>query len=202
MFFVSAVPAFAHVTVKPGEIGISQRANFVVSVPTEEDNPTVGVRLVIPEGVQSVRPNVKPGWNIQIVKTGEGDSERVSEIIWTGGSIPTDQRDEFVFSAQAPAKESTIAWKAYQTYSDGNVVAWENDPKVVEEYTNKNPMPEGEDDHNTPRPYSETKVINDLTISPTPTETKSSNSNNALTLSIVAIALAAVSLGMQLMKKK
>src|SRR6185503_5990953 len=127
--------ASAHVTVKPGDAGVGQRLNFMVSVPTEEEDPTIQVRLVIPEGVQSVRPNVKPGWNIQLKKSGSGEEERVSEIIWSGGKIPAEQRDEFVFSAQAPAEAGTVVWKAYQTYGDGDVVAWDNDPAVVAEYT-------------------------------------------------------------------
>jgi hypothetical protein len=52
-------------------------------------------------------------------------SEEVKELIWMNGSIPVGQRDDFVFSAQAPADESTLVWKAYQTYADGTVVAWD-----------------------------------------------------------------------------
>lgn len=168
MVLSASSQALAHVVVKPGQVGLGERLNFTVSVPTEEADPTVQVRLVIPEGLQSVRPNVKPGWNIQLVKVGEGEAAKISEIVWSGGRIPADQRDEFVFSAQAPAIDTTLIWKAYQTYSDGDVVAWENDPKVVEEYAKSKQAtasgtPSGEeDDHNAPRPYSTTKVVNDL----------------------------------------
>jgi len=137
--FFSVTPAFAHVSVKPGEVGVGERMNFVVSVPTEEEDPTVQVRLVIPEGLQSVTPFVKQGWNIELKKTGEGEEAKVTEIIWSEGSIPAERRDEFLFSAQAPAEETSLIWKAYQTYGDGDVVAWENSPEVVQEYTKNNP---------------------------------------------------------------
>ncbi len=195
--------SFAHVVVTPSEVGVSQRQNFVVGVPTEGDSPTVSVRLVIPEGLKSVSPLVKPGWNIQIIKTGESESERVSEIVWSGGNIPAEQRDEFVFRAQAPAEKNNLIWKAYQTYANGDIVAWDKDPKVVEEYTKKNPVQDGvEHDHSAPKPYSQTIVINDLTIEETNQSAVTKDDNNALILSIAAILLSGASLGMQFMKKK
>lgn len=207
-FLVGATSAFAHVSVTPGEVGVGKRLNFVISVPTEEDDPTVNVRLVLPEGLQSVRPLVKPGWNIQLVKQGEGEDAKVTEIIWSGGAIPAEQKDEFYFSAQAPTEEKTIVWKAYQTYGDGDIVAWENDPKVVAEYTKNNPPKEGEDDHNTPRPWSETKIVNDLKASPQAsagstgeTMVSGDQSNTPMLLSAVAILLAAGSFGMQFFKR-
>ncbi len=111
-----AVPAFAHVTVKPAQTGVASYQTFTVGVPVEKDIPTTQVRLVIPAGVDSVMPYVKPGW--KIVSDGK-------EIVWNGGSIPVGQRDDFFFSAKAPATEGVVTWKAYQTYSDGSVVAWD-----------------------------------------------------------------------------
>jgi len=203
--FLTVTPALAHVSVKPGEVGVGERINFSVSVPTEEEDPTIQVRLVLPEGLQSITPFVKPGWNIELKKTGEGDEAKVIEIIWSGGSIPAEQKDEFVFSAQAPAEETSLIWKAYQTYGDGDIVAWENSPDVVQEYTKNNPPQEGqEDDHNAPRPYSETKVINDLKGTDGATQNTTSNtsqSNSGNTLSIVAIVLSIAALGVQFLKK-
>jgi uncharacterized protein YcnI len=204
----SATPIFAHVTVKPSEVNVAQRTNFAVSVATEENNPTVGVRLVIPDGVQSVRPNVTPGWKIELKKTGQGESVKVSEIIWTGGNIPIEQRDEFIFSAQAPATGTTLAWKAYQTYSDGKIVAWENDPKIVEEYTKNNPAKEGEDDHDAPKPYSTTKVIDDLSKSSAAPQTnidqngESTQASQNTWMSYAALALSAVALALTLQNRK
>lgn len=209
MFILSVlvVPVSAHVSVKPAEIGVGARSNFVVSVPTEEDVPTTQVRLVVPEGIKSVSPNVAPGWNIQLIKTGEGDAERVSEVIWSGGSIGVDLRNEFAFSAQAPANEAALSWKAYQTYANGIIVAWDTDPKTVEEYSKANPVPAGTHDENAPKPYSVTKVVNDLAASSVPAATEKSSIETKedklpLLISFVAVALAVTSLVMQRKAKK
>jgi uncharacterized protein YcnI len=153
---VAPVLASAHVVVRPNEVGVGAYQTFLVSVPTEKDIATTEVRLVIPEGLQSARPNVKPGWNVTIVKEGEGEEAVVTELIWKGGSVPADMRDEFYFSAKTPATPGELIWKAYQTYSDGSVVAWD---ATAEEQ----PKDEaGEDDFSSKGPYSKTMVIDDL----------------------------------------
>ncbi len=204
--------AFAHVTVSPKEVGIGQRVNFSVSVPTEGDVPTTQVRLVIPEGLESVRPNVKPGWNIEIkseaigmkgdvLNTGEEAPRKVTEIIWSGGSIPAEQRDEFIFSAQAPADETKLVWKAYQTYEDGTVVSWDADPKEISEHTSHT---EGSEEA-APKPYSETAIVNDLSAETANEEggvAKGSSKNDLpMVVGIIALIMAAVSLWMHIKKK-
>lgn len=102
---------------KPAQVGVAAYQTFTAGVPNEKDIPTTGLRVVIPEGMTSVMPIVKPGWTISTKTVKVGDKENVSEIIWSGGSIPAGQRDEFGFSAKSPASEATVQWKTYQTYS-------------------------------------------------------------------------------------
>lgn len=207
-FSMFVTQVFAHVVVRPNEVGVGAFQTFTVGVPVEKDVPTVGLRLVIPEGVGHVTPNVKQGWTIEIkteaegmkgdiLNTGEEAPRRVSEIIWTGGFIPAGQRDEFLFSAQVPAEETTIAWKAYQTYEDGEVVAWDTDPKTISEETE-----DKEGDHAAKQPYSETKIVNDLqVIEDEAYDPKvASNSVLPLTLSIIALAVGGLSLWMHTKK--
>jgi uncharacterized protein YcnI len=175
-------PAFAHVIVSPKQVGIGVYQEFSMSVPTEKDNPTVGIKLFVPSELKNVRPNVKPGWTVSIIKK----NDVITEIDWTGGSIPVDQRDDFLFQAQVPAIETEIPWKAIQTYEDGSTVEWTHDPNSKS----------GE-------PYSTTKVINDLTAQNAPTETKETKDSNnvAFIFSIVALALSAVALSISLRRK-
>lgn len=133
----------AHVAVGPAEVTSATRVTFAVSVPNEHTAPVIGVRLVIPAGLESVRPYVKAGWNVQATKSGEGEESSVTEITWTGGSLPVDLKDDFLFGAKTPAKDSQLIWKAYETYADGTVVAWEQEPSDAEDN----------------RPYSVTKVL-------------------------------------------
>ena len=116
--------AFAHVVVTPNEALTGAYETFTTSVPNEKDIPVTGIRLVIPDTIESVTPTVKPGWEIQTKKTGD----KVSEINWTGGTIAPELRDTFTFSAHMPAKAGEISWKAYQTYQDGTVVSWDQQP--------------------------------------------------------------------------
>lgn len=142
--------ASAHVTVKPAEVKPESYQTFTLSVPVERDVPTTAVRLVVPEGLTSVRPNVKPGWKVNLTKVGSGEEQRITEITWTGGSIPVDFREEFYFSAKTPVAPATVAWKAYQTYSDGVVAAWDQVPAGEHGHDHENPA----------GPYSQTLIVN------------------------------------------
>ena len=175
---MSAGAASAHVVVKPNSVGVAAFLTFTVGVPNEKDTDTVGVRLVLPGGLAEVSPSVKPGWTIAIKKEGDGDNAKVTEINWTGGSIPAEQRDDFTFSAQVPASPTTLQWKAYQTYKDGTVVSWDQDPSSIKK---------GEEG----TPFSTTAVVNDLGDPASPKDTP------ARTLGIVALALSVLGLAMQ-----
>lgn len=193
---IATVPAFAHVVVKPNEAGVATFQTFTMGVPNEKEAPTIALRLVIPQGIAHVSPNVKPGWKIEIKKEGEGESAKITEIAWTGGSIPVGQRDEFVFSAQVPAEESTLIWKAYQTYQDGSVVSWDQDAAHTKDMSDTQKEHQEEEGKG---PYSTTKVVNDVvsTAEPAREHTQSTSS----VLSFAAIALAVTSIVMQLRKK-
>ena len=186
LFFLLAPSAGAHVVVKPSSVNVSEFQTFDIGVPSEKDASTTMVRLVLPEGLKEVTPNVKPGWTIDVKKD---TKDNATEIDWIGGSIPTEERDDFYFSAQAPASATTLKWKAYQTYSDGSVVAWDQEPGA------KEASGSGEE----PTPYSQTMVVNDLKPSPAPIS--STTTSNATVLSVVALALAALSLGLALRKR-
>jgi uncharacterized protein YcnI len=63
----------------------------------------------LPEGVIAARPMPKPGWQLTTVKSkyektydyfGTPLSEGVVEITWTGGELPDEWYDEFVFRAR------------------------------------------------------------------------------------------------------
>lgn len=181
---VLALPASAsaHVVVSPKEVNVAAYQTFTVSVPNEKDNAVTGVRVVIPDGVNGGMPTVKPGWEAAVKK----DGDKVTEIAWTGGVIPTGQRDDFSFSAQAPEKESTLQWKAYQTYEDGTEVSWDQDPSKSKDEEGGNAGP-----------YSTTAVVNDLkkdTAATSGDAAKSGNATGAYALAGVALAVALVSL--------
>jgi uncharacterized protein YcnI len=174
MLLLTASVTAAHVVVKPNQAGVGSYQTFTVGVPVEKNMPTIGLRLVIPEGLEHVTPNVKPGWVIDVQKAGSDEAARVTQITWKGGKIPAGQRDDFSFSAKVPTGETTIQWKAYQTYSDGSVVAWDGSA--------------------TSTPFSETKVVNDVVKATTTSASKSVNSL-PITISLVALVFSIIALG-------
>lgn len=215
--FLVAVPqALAHAVVKPAEVGVSKYQTFTLGVPNEKTSPTVSVRLLVPEGLRSVTPNVKTGWNIEVKKQATGkkvvsengvetDEFKPIEVIWTGGSIPAGQRDDFIFSAQAPAEQGTLVWKVYQGAEDGNIVSWDRDPEVVAaedkamaEQMKKDPGMNMSHIQN--GPYSQTKVLQNATPASSSaavgssSTTQSKHGTLALGLSAIALAVSLASL--------
>jgi uncharacterized protein YcnI len=188
-FLLTTSQAAAHVVVKPNEVGVGAFQTFTIGVPVEKDIPTTGLRVVIPQGLKHVSPNVKPGWTISIQREGEGDDARVTEVSWTGGIIPEGQRDDFLFSAQVPSEQTTIIWKAYQTYQDGTVISWDQDPN------------EQTSDDGSSGPYSQTGIINDLAEATPTTAVQSTGDSITKLISVSALVLAVAAIGMQLRKK-
>lgn len=103
-----ATPAFAHITLEQSEARIGQSYKAVLRVPHGcKGSPTTAVRVKIPEGVIAAKPMPKPGWTISLVrgkyeKTYEyfhnsKRSEGVVELGWSGGSLPDEHYDEFIF---------------------------------------------------------------------------------------------------------
>jgi uncharacterized protein YcnI len=138
--------AAAHVTVKPAQVAAAEYQVFTTGVPNEKDIPVTSVRLVLPAQITAVTPTAKQGWKIDVKTVGDNETE----ISWTSGSIDAGLRDEFTFSAQAPAKPGELVWKAYQTYADGSVAAWDQEP--ADEHGHG-------DEEATAGPYSTTQVV-------------------------------------------
>ena len=98
-------------------------------------SPTVTVRVRLPEGVTRTKPMPKPGWQLEtvIVKL-ETSYERndalitedVAELIWSGGSLPDDFFDEFVFRADLPEtdEEKTLYFRTVQECENGEFHRW------------------------------------------------------------------------------
>lgn len=115
--------AQAHVVVQPAEVTTASRQVFTMSVPNEKDIPTTSIELKIPAGVTQVTPTTVAGWQITVTE----DDNIVTAITWSGGEIGEGLRSEFTFSARTPEATGDLQWKAYQTYSDGSVMAWDAD---------------------------------------------------------------------------
>jgi periplasmic copper chaperone A len=150
-------PAFAHVSVNPSEVTAGGFARVAFRVPNEsDDTSTTKVEIHLPENapVASVSTMPVPGWTVATTKRkldkpidshGSQISEVVSVITWTSSSPDTavkpGQFQEFPVSlGPIPSDAKQLVFKALQTYSDGAVVRWIEEPKEGAELENPAPV--------------------------------------------------------------
>ena len=136
----AANSASAHVTVSSPDAKPGGYAKLVFRVPSESDTASTTKLVVsLPKDrpFSSVGAQVKDGW--KVVKTTEklpapvkvGDvtlTEAITTVTWTAaaGGVPPNDFDEFALSVgRIPEGVDSLNFPAVQTYSDGEVVKWE-----------------------------------------------------------------------------
>jgi uncharacterized protein YcnI len=110
------VPALAHVVAAPGEAKAGSYAAiaFRVGHACAAGDATLKLRVEIPDGVASARPQPKPGWTIDVEKA----EDRATAVTWTG-RLPDDQFDDFALLMKLPAEPSTLVFPVIQTCEKG-----------------------------------------------------------------------------------
>lgn len=141
--FGLAAPASAHVTVNPREATQGGYGRLAFRVPNESDTAsTTKVEVVLPENapVASVSTMPVPGWTVAVEKRtlstplevhGSQVTEAVSKITWTatgGAAVKPGQFQEFPVSMGPLPEVDQMVFKSLQTYSDGDVVRWIDEP--------------------------------------------------------------------------
>lgn len=109
---LAAGSASAHVVLETREAPAGSYYKAVLKVGHGCDGAaTTAIRVRVPDGVVGVKPMPKPGWTLS---TKEGEyaqayeshgrtiTHGVTEVAWTGGSLPDSWYDEFVFQAVLP----------------------------------------------------------------------------------------------------
>ena len=135
-----APAADAHVAVQPDSAPSQAFVRLDLRVPNEQDKAsTTKVDVKIPNGFTTLSYEPVPGWNVKVrkeklatpIKNDEGEeiTEQVKRITWSGGKIGPGEFQDFPISVQIPGKAgSTLAFKAIQTYDNGDVVRWIGPP--------------------------------------------------------------------------
>jgi uncharacterized protein YcnI len=120
-----AVPASAgaHAVVQPSASRPADLQRYTMTIPNEASTPTTQVALRVPEGIDFLLAEQQPGWKVQPRREGG----RITELRWTGGSIPRDFFGTFHFIARNPVSAGPIDWKIVQTYTD-KVQRWIGPP--------------------------------------------------------------------------
>ncbi len=128
---VTGSQAHAHATLETKEAPAGSQYKVVLRTPHGcNGSPTIAVKVRIPNGVTEVKPQPKPGWEVEIVTEDPGEalddtqdqgaSERISEVHWTGGRLIDAHYDEFIMSVRLPdAPGQTLYFATVQECEQG-----------------------------------------------------------------------------------
>jgi uncharacterized protein YcnI len=123
--------AMAHVTANPDKATADSWFRTALRVSHGcKGSPTVAVRVQMPAGVTSVRPQMKAGWQTTITRRkletplkgphGESITEVVEEVAWRGGPLPDENFDEFGLTMRLPAEPGrTLYFPTVQECQNG-----------------------------------------------------------------------------------
>lgn len=141
LFVTFAGPASAHVTLAEGQATSGTSYKGVLKVPHGcGEAATTAIKVTIPEGVVSVKPQPKAGWTLALEKGpyeksydvmhGKAVKEGVKTITWSGGTLPNAYYDEFVFIAYlAPQAQATKLYFPVLQSCEGASADWAQIPQ-------------------------------------------------------------------------
>jgi uncharacterized protein YcnI len=140
-----AGPAFAHVSVDPGEAGKGGYSTIAFKVPNERDDAsTVRLEVALPADhpLASVMPQPVPGWEVKVTTAkldkpleqhGKKIDEAVTRVVWTASKnegIRPGTFQQFPLSVgPLPEDGDQLVFKTLQTYDDHEIVRWIEEPK-------------------------------------------------------------------------
>ena len=126
-----AAPAPAHVTLEHREAPAHSYYKAQLRVGHGcKGSPTVRVRVRLPEGTVSIKPQPKPGWKVETTRVklahavddGHGGkiTEAVGEIVWSGGRLLDEHFDEFAVMMRLPDRPgATLYFPVVQECEQG-----------------------------------------------------------------------------------
>ncbi|MGD9868221.1 MAG: YcnI family protein [Hyphomicrobiales bacterium] len=127
-----ALPASAHVVLDKRTAQTGSYYKAVFRVPHGcEGSPTTSIAVSMPAGITSAKPQVKPGWKIDVAKEkldkpieshhGKPITHSIASVTWSGGSLPDEYFDEFAVQLKLPdaAPGTVIYFPIVQTCQSG-----------------------------------------------------------------------------------
>jgi uncharacterized protein YcnI len=122
-------PASAHVHASSDDAVRGGMAIVTFQVPNESTTGAATTALTIDlSNVTAVQTETQPGWTAKLDR--DSASGAVRSVTWTAapnGGIPVDQFGLFRISVKLPDAD-TVSFPATQTYADGSVVKWDQQP--------------------------------------------------------------------------
>lgn len=129
---LAAFQAEAHIVLDRKEAPAGSYYKAVFRVPHGcEGHPTTSIRITLPDGILSAKPQPKPGWTLAVEKAalpepvkgphGNSITEVVKTISWSGGSLEDAYFDEFSIQLRLPDEGAgtTVYFPVLQTCKTG-----------------------------------------------------------------------------------
>ena len=115
------LPAFAHVVAAPdtARAGSYAAVAFRVGHACSAGDTTLKVRIEIPPGVVSARPQPKPGWTYEIEREPGADPKAAPSAVTFLGRLPDEAFDDFSLLMKLPAAAETLVFPVIQTCENG-----------------------------------------------------------------------------------
>jgi uncharacterized protein YcnI len=220
---IGAGSAAAHVSVSSPAAVQGGYASLTFKVPTESATAsTTGLKVQLPADQPLASVSVLPiyGWTHTITKAklatpiSAGDStitEAVSVIEWKADSAKTaikpGEFNQFVISVGPLPKTPELTFKAIQTYSDGKVVSWIEQPAAGSTAEPEHPAPTlklaaaGGSSAPVGSTASASAAPTGLAVSST-SGTSDARANTALALGAIGILLGAISLAVAILGRR
>lgn len=135
----TTVSAHAKLDQESADAGSSYQGAMLITHGCD-GSPTVSVSIRIPKEVKRVKPMAKAGWKVETTMEalaepyelhGSTISEEIRDITWTGGSLPDDLFDAFVFRGTLPEteQEQTVYFLTVQKCENGEFHRWIDVPE-------------------------------------------------------------------------
>lgn len=115
---LAATPAVAHVVAAPdtAKAGSYAAIAFRIGHACGAGDTTLKVRIEIPEGVASARPQAKPGWTYAIERP---DPKAAPTAITFEGALPDEAYDDLGVLMKLPAAPGPLVFPVVQTCKNG-----------------------------------------------------------------------------------
>jgi hypothetical protein len=204
---VTASAAWAHTSFTPDEAAPGSVASFTLNVANERSNAgTVKVQLIFMPGDQRITVAELPpaaGWTAT-VQDGTVGGAPAKGITWTRPTGAPGENPEFALTlGPLPDREGPLVFNVVQTYSNGDVVNWEQEnlpgieaeyPAPVVELVPGAPgvIPSSTTAPSTVASTTTTVAPSTTTVAPTPAEDDDDSSALPIVIGLVVIAVAAL----------
>lgn len=115
------LPALAHVVAAPdtARAGSYAAVAFRVGHACGADDTTLSVRIEIPAGVVSARPQPKAGWTYTLEREAGSDPKAAPSAVTFTGRLPDEAFDDFSLLMKLPATAQALVFPVIQTCETG-----------------------------------------------------------------------------------